>query len=189
MTPVDSKSRHLLVLIFCCCPLFFIPACSLLGDIAEDKPDRVEEREIVKEPEGPATTPAWYDADSPVRITGDSIYVTASALAADYDDARSIALLALGQQKEAAFTKRLLAMMEEGNDTFPRPTTPDVPEREKEAVLMLFALESSETASDIPCSDSEFHFEENGQVQYYILHRCEIEAFDAAIRSVMKDVY
>ncbi|MFO8030840.1 MAG: hypothetical protein R6U28_13360 [Cyclonatronaceae bacterium] len=165
---------------------FYVPACSLPGDLAEEEPESVEDREVVEEPEEPVTAPAWYDAASPVRITGDSVYVTASALAADYDDARTIALLALGQQKEAAFTNRILALMED-DDSFPERTNPDDSERRKEALLVLLALDGSETASDIPYSDSEFHFEAKGKVRYYIRHGYEMEAIDAAIRSVMKD--
>lgn len=149
--------------------LFAGSSCEQLQGVKDDaereekvatEQDTVEEQTEEPEPE----TPEWYNAASPVRAEGDSLYVTVSAVSVDSTDARHMAYRSISEYSETAFTGLLVEILDSREEDIQLNSSVE----EKEEMIAMLTYDGSEVLSGIPYSESEFYYQSERQVRFYL---------------------
>ncbi|TVQ70279.1 MAG: hypothetical protein EA363_08190 [Balneolaceae bacterium] len=153
--------------------LSLFQSCAQLREAVVDDEDEAvtEDAGIPAEPEEITGLPAWHDPLKPVQITGDSLIVSAAAVAADSSDAKAIAELTFAEYRNKGLTDILFLLLEEeGVDVLEESAHPGAEKERREMLIRLYATGNEESEPEhIPAgSRSVSWHSENGQVRCYI---------------------
>ncbi len=169
--PIFIPHRLVACAATCIVLLVLFTSCEQLeGMLAEkdpvETPEEPEEPEVPPEPEVPdePERPEWFDAAQPVTMDGDTIYVTASAVAGDSVDAGKIALEAVRMNTHAAFTKVISEMIEQegGNGRA---------EEDTDRYIDLLTFDHQQAGPEIPYTETLFFHHADDISICYVRHR------------------
>ncbi len=163
--------QHLPVLLILCLSPFLFQSCAQLRETIADE-EETAINEVVKateEPEEITGLPEWHNPLNPVQITGDSLIISAAAVAADSSDAKTIAELSLAEYRNKGLTDILFLLLdEEGVDVLEEPAAPEAEKALREKLVRLYASANGETEQFTADSGSVWWHREDGQVRCYI---------------------
>ncbi len=151
--------------------LALFQSCAQLREAVVDDEDEpvTEDTEVPSEPEEITGMPAWHDPLKPVQITGDSLIVSAAAVAADSSDAKAIAELTFAEYRNKGLTDILFLLLEEeGVDVMEESALPGADKERREMLIRLYATANEEAEHIRAGSRSVSWHSENGQVRCYI---------------------
>jgi len=163
--------QHLHVFLILALSLSLVQSCAQLREtVVDDGDDDVtEDPKVPAESEEITGLPAWHNPLEPVQLTGDSLIVSAAAIAADSSDAMAIAELTLAESVTEGLTDILFLLLEEkGVDVLKESTRPEAEVDRREMLIRLYTSANEEPEHIRARSRSISWHSENGQVRCYI---------------------
>ena len=165
--------------------LLLFQSCAHLRETVDEEVDEAvtEDIEVPADPEEITGLPAWHDPREPVKITGDSLIVSAAAVAADSTDAKAIAELTLAEYRNKGLTDILILLLEEEQvDVIEESASPGTETELKENLIRLLAPVNGEPEHIRAASRSVWWHQEDGQVRCYIRQTYDKAELYEAIR-------
>ncbi len=178
-------SQYLSAFLILALSLSLVQSCAQFRNTVVDDEDDVvtEDAEVPAEPEEATGLPAWHDPLKPVQITGDSLIVSAAAVAADSSDAKAIAELTLAEYRNKGLSDILFLLLEEeGVDVLEESAHPGAEKELREKLIRLYATGNGESGHIRAGSRSVSWHSENGQVRCYIRQAYNKEELYEAVR-------
>ncbi len=167
--------------------LFLAASCAHLHESTEEELPVVEEAEVPEKPDEDvvADLPDWHQPGRSYEVTGDSLFITVAALAADSSDARAIAELGFKEAMRSGFTELIHQMLDEtGLDVLSDTDASGNAEGQRQELIRLMTLDEEIIQGINPDSQSTFWHHENGQVRFYMRKGYDRAALIQAIRSM-----
>jgi hypothetical protein len=163
---------------------FVLFSCAHLHDSTEQETPQPEEPAVTEEPEEAVEVdlPVWHEPGRAYKLTGDSLVVTAAAVAADSSDALAIAELALKESITSGITKVILQLLDDaGKEVQSNVDAAGAAIGERQDLIRLMTMDE-EIIQEIHPNSQKIHWHrENGQVRCYLRYSYDrvalIEAF------------